>query len=360
MSYSYIFTKKDLFFSNCRVFRGHFALLRVSLWLTGALLISPLSTQTAVNYEFTKADPLDSLNDVHFLRPASTFNASRFWIASGIGVGLYSVGTYAIWETWYSNYPRSKFQTINDWPEWLQMDKFGHTLGAYQYSRLLFAGARWTGMKRSKARLTAFGVSSLLQGTVEIFDAYSAEWGFSWSDVGANTLGSVLFLGQDLIWKEQRILLKISNDLRPIPDVPIENRNGMISNLGDIVNERFGATRAERFLKDYNAQTVWLSANLHAFAPRAGLPPWLNMAVGYGVEDVYGAYGNNWQVNGESFSYSPLRYRQYFLSPDICLSRIPTKKRWVRLLLGTLDFIKLPAPALEYSQGSFKGKWLMW
>jgi hypothetical protein len=240
------------------------------------------------------------------------------------------------------------------------MDKAGHTFTAYQYSRLSFAGARWTGMKRSRVRFTAFGVSTLLQGTLEMLDAYSDQWGFSWSDLGANTLGSTFFLAQDLIWREQRILMKMSSDLRPSPDVPIENGNGAMSNLGYIVNERFGSTRAERFLKDYNAQTVWLSANLHAFAPRVGLPPWLNVAFGYGVEDVYGAYGNGWRQNGEGFNYAPLRYRQYFLSPDIYFSRIPTKKRWVRLLLGTLDFFKFPAPALEYSKGEFKGKWLMW
>lgn len=330
------------------------------LFISSGCFTALEAQSTRIDYEYTKADPLDSLNDVHFLRPAATFDGSRFWIAGGVGATLYGTATYGLWKAWYSDYPRSKFQTFNDWPEWLQMDKAGHTFTAYQYARLSFAGARWTGMKRSRARLASFGVSTLLQSTLEVMDAYSAQWGFSWSDVGANTLGSAFFLAQDLVWREQRIVMKMSSDLRPLPDYPIVNGNGATSNLGYVVSERFGASRAERFLKDYNAQTVWLSANLHAFAPAAGLPPWLNLAVGYGVEDVYGAYGNGWRQNGEPFSYAPTRYRQYFLSPDVYFSRIPTKKRWVRLLLGTLDFFKLPAPALEYSKGKFSGKLLMW
>ncbi|NJN35307.1 MAG: DUF2279 domain-containing protein, partial [Saprospiraceae bacterium] len=47
---------------------------------------------------------------------------------------------------------------------------------------------------------------------------------------------------------------------------------------------------------------------------------WLNIALGYSVENVFGAYSN----------YQPARnltrYRQYFLSFDIDLSKIKIKK----------------------------------
>jgi len=141
---------------------------------------------------------------------------------------------------------------------------------------------------------------------------------------------------------------------------PLRSFDDWTSNLGYISRERFGSNFFERYLKDYNAQTIWLSANPRSFLPKSKIPPWLNVAVGYGSENVYGAYSNTWREDGVSFRYRPERYRQWFLSPDIYLSRIPTKKRWVRLTLGILDFIKIPAPALEYSQGKFKGHWLMW
>ncbi|MEL6356010.1 MAG: DUF2279 domain-containing protein, partial [Bacteroidota bacterium] len=286
--------------------------------------------------------------------------SGRFYTAAGVGTVIYTGATLALWQSWYADFPRGPFQTFNDWPEWLQMDKAGHAFTAYQYSRYVFAAARWTGQKRSSARISAFAVSTMLQGTIEVLDGFSPQWGFSWSDIAANTLGSTFFLAQDLLWKEQRILFKVSNNLRPIPDIPVINSNGAESNLGYIVRERFGDNLTERYLKDYNNQTIWLSANLRSFAPQSTIPHWLNLAVGYGAENVYGALGNIWNVDGEGFRYPEERYRQWFLSPDIYLSRIPTKKRWVRLLLGTLDFFKFPAPTLEYSNGGFKGRWLMW
>lgn len=324
-------------------------------------LFLPLSTLGSQGLRpLSYVDPLDTLNDQHWLQPADTFNRKRFWVTAGTGALLYGATSYGLWKTWYSEFPRSSFQTINDWPEWEQMDKAGHAFTAYQYARFVMAGARWTGMRPGSSRWVAFGVSSLLQGTLEMMDAYSAQWGFSWSDIAANTAGAGFFLAQDALWKEQRILLKVSSNLRPIPDVPVLNGRGGESNLGVPVRERFGTGVVERYLKDYNNMTIWASANVHRFFPRSKVPVWLNVAIGSGVENVYGAYFNSWQDNGAGFSYNQPRYRQWFLGPDIYFSRIPTRKRWVRLLLGTLDFFKFPSPVLEYSQGKFKGRLLMW
>ncbi len=353
--FSSFYLPKIVFPGTRRIF---WSLLLLTFFSTAANL-SAQSSSAILAYQ--TADPLDSLADQHFLRPALSFDSQRFRIAAATGLLLYSGASYGLWQTWYANYPRSGFQTINDLPEWLQIDKPGHAFTAYQYARFAFAGARWTGMSRPAARYTAAGVSTLLQTTLEVFDGFSAQWGFSWSDVAANTVGTGVFIAQDVVWKEQRILFKASSNLRPIPDIPVINSNGAEGNVGDVVRLRFGTGLVERYLKDYNNQTIWLSANLRSFSPQAqSIPPWLNVAVGYGVENVYGAYGNSWQIDGQSFSYNAPRYRQWFLSPDIYFSRIPTQKRWLRFAFGVLDFFKLPAPTLEYSQGSFKGRWLMW
>lgn len=310
--------------------------------------------------DFTLRDPLAGIAKDSWLRPDSVYNKKRFLISAGTGATLYGAASVGLYQAWYAGFPRSGLHSFNDWPEWNQMDKAGHAFTAYMFSRYAFAGLRWSGLKRPAARYAALGVANLLQGTIEVLDGYSAEWGFSWSDMGANVTGSLLFTVQDAAWKEQRIIMKVSNDLRPIPDIPVFGANGAESNLGYIVEERFGSNFFERYLKDYNAQTIWVSANPRAFMPKSKIPVWLNVAVGYGSENVYGAFGNGWRVDGVGFRYEPERYRQWFLSPDIYFSRIPTKKRWVRLTLGILDFIKLPAPALEFSEGEFKGHWLMW
>jgi len=293
-----------------------------------------------------------------WLRPDSSFNRSRFRIAAGAGAVLYGTASVGLYQTWYSDFDMVGLHSFNDWSQWNQMDKAGHAFTAYMFTRSSFAGLRWAGLKRPAARYAAMGVGNLLQATIEVMDGYSAEWGFSWSDVGANLTGTAVFIAQDALWHEQRILIKISNDFRSHPDIPVVNRNGAVSNLGDISRERFGINPFEKYLKDYNAQTYWLSANPKSFLPKSKIPSWLNLAFGYGVEDVYGAYGNTWNRGGQNFKYANSRYRQYYLSPDIYFSRIPTRKRGIRLLLGILDAIKFPAPALEFSKGKFRGHWL--
>lgn len=311
-----------------------------------------------------RAVALDSLppDRLPFLEPAPTFNKSRFYTAAGTGTVIYGGFAYALYQTWYADFPTTNLHSFDDSGEWMQMDKAGHFFTTYMESRFLWAGARWTGMSRPAARWTAVGLASILQGTVEIMDGFSSQWGFSWSDLAANTAGAGLFAGQDILWGEQRILLKVSNNLAGHPDdIIITNNQGETGSLGYISRERYGQGTIERFLKDYNNMTVWASVNVDAFAPDLKLPPYLNVAVGYGAQDVYGAYGNTWTEGGRRFNYTQPRYRQFFLSPDIDFTRIPTRKRGVKLALGVLNFLKVPAPALEYNTlGEVKWHWLMW
>ncbi len=323
--------------------------------------LTALQAQSGLRYRFdyTQRDPLAGVAQDNWLTPAGEFSKSRFYTSVGIGTAAYAASGIGLYSIWYKDYPQGSFRTFNDWPEWEQMDKAGHVFTAYLFSRSAFAGFRWAGVKRPAARYAALGVANLLQGTIEVMDGFSTQWGFSLTDMAANLTGSLAFTVQDILWQEQRILLKVSSDLRPIPDVPVFNRNGE-GNLGYVVRQRFGENFFERYIKDYNAQTIWLSVNPASFSRNSRLPQWLNLAVGYGAENVYGAYSNTWREDGVGFGYRTAdRRRQFFLSPDIYFSRIPTRKRWVRLALGILDFVKLPAPALEYSQGRFYGHWLM-
>ena len=317
------------------------------------------STAASVRYDYTLRDPLAGYAPNSWLTPADSLHRGRFYTSAAVGTGTYlaaGVGLYAIW---YRDYEREGFRSFNDWPEWEQMDKAGHVFTAYFFSRSAFAGLRWAGLRRPAARYTALGVANLLQTTIEVMDGYSAKWGFSWTDMGANLAGSLVFAAQDALWQEQRLLVKVSSDFRSPPDVPVTNGSGATGNLGYVSRTRFGENPFERFLKDYNAQTIWVSANPAAFFPRSRLPQWLNVAVGYGAEDVYGAYYNTWREGEQGFGYRNAdRRRQWYLSPDLYFSRIPTKKRWVRLVLGILDFYKFPAPALEYSRGRLSLDWL--
>lgn len=271
--------------------------------------------------------------------------AGRKWLIGGVSATGYAGSLVLLNEVWYKNYPKTSFHTFNDSREWLQMDKLGHAWSTYNLTRGLTSAWRWAGVQDNRAILLGSGSAFSYVMIIEMLDAHSAEWGWSWGDVGANTLGVALYTAQELGWKEQRIHYKYSGHVKHY------------DNLEERADELFGNSTAERLLKDYNGQTYWLSANPKAFFPDTRFPAWLNIAVGYGASGMFGGFENKaYDKNGNiTFNRTDIaRHRQWYLSPDIDLSKIPTNSKVVRTALTILNVLKLPAPALELSRGKLK------
>lgn len=287
--------------------------------------------------------------DSHFLsypyNPRSAFTIGSLHAA---GYGTAMAGLYS---TWYKNYPQSKFHTFNDWDEWMQMDKFGHVYSTYAESLISNEMWRLSGMERKK-RIWISGLTGIAYQTViEVLDGFCAQWGFSWGDMGANVLGSGLFVAQELAWDEQKIQLKWSFHPNRYRDPVIAARSRAI----------FGKTDLERALKDYNGQTYWLSTGIKILFPKSHVPAWLQISLGTGINNVLGARSNKAlnEAGQITFDRTDLRrYREWYLSPDIDLSKIPTRKKGVRMLLNMLNVIKIPAPALQYGNGKLSLNWL--
>ena len=106
------------------------------------------------------------------------------------------------------------------------MDKMGHMFTAYMYTSYLSDIARWTGVESKKADWIGFGTAMLFQTTIEIMDGYSDRWGFSWSDMAFNAIGAGLYIGQQRLWHEQRILLKFSSTPVSHPDYLVTSEDG--------------------------------------------------------------------------------------------------------------------------------------
>jgi len=250
-------------------------------------------------------------------------------------------------EAWYKDYPRSSFHFFNDNGEWLQVDKVGHMFGAYIESRASYELWKWAGVSRNKS-IWLGGLSGVAyQSVIEILDGFSAQWGFSWGDFSANVLGSAVFIGQQFGWDDQRIKIKFSSHITNYSDPQLEQR----------ADEIFGSSPAQRYIKDYNAQTYWASATLKSFLPKSKLPPWLAVAVGYGADGMFGAsenvgYDSEGNVNFDRRDIK--RYRQWYLAPDIDFTKIKTNKKVLRFLFTVLSAFKFPTPALEFSNGKFK------
>lgn len=305
-------------------------------------------------------DTLKSSNRFNeFLTPSESFNPARFWSMIGTGVAIYVPTVFVMDKVWYSQFQRGKFHYFDDSGEWLGVDKFGHFTLAYIESNWCFTAMRWAGLTNRQATWVGLGASTVLQATVEIMDGFVDKYGFSWADMGSNLAGSGLFGFQQLIWKEQRILLKDSYSAVSYPSMPIEAVNGpQISSLKERASSLFGSSYSQSYLKDYNGKTYWLSVNPESFIKSNVFPKWLNIAFGYGAQNMFGGYSNAWLEDGALFKLSESdypRYRQYYLSLDIDLTKIKTKSRLLRTLAQTFKFVKIPAPALEYnSLGKFK------
>ncbi len=271
-----------------------------------------------------------------FLSPSDTLNKQR---RNAVIISEAALGTAALIglnQLWYSDYEQSKFHTTNDNNDWLQMDKLGHVLASYHIGRLGADVLNWSGVGEKDQLVYGATLGLTFLTVVEVFDGFSEEWGFSWGDMASNLAGTGLYVGQELLWSEQRITFKYSfhqtkyAELRP---------------------ERLGESFLEQTIKDYNGQTYWLSANINSFTKDSFFPKWLNVAIGYGADGMLTGsdVSNNLEFEDQD------RIRQYYLSLDIDLSRIKTKSSLLKSIFNVVNFIKIPAPSLEITNnGSVK------
>ncbi len=265
----------------------------------------------------------------NFLKPSDTLNKSRLktLVISEATIG--AVTLVGLNQVWYADYPRSDFHFINDNAEWLQMDKAGHVFSAYHLGSFGANALKWAGSSRKSQLLYGSTLGLAFLTTVEVFDGYSANWGASLGDVAANVSGTALYVSQELLWKEQRIIPKFSFHT---------------TRYASARPEVLGSSLQEQILKDYNGQTYWLSANIHSFANTSKIPKWLNIAFGYGAEGM---------VTGDRESTDPdllperQRFRQFYLSLDVDLTKIETKSHFVKTILTIFNSIKIPAPTFE-------------
>lgn len=265
-----------------------------------------------------------------FLKPSDSLNPSRrnaVVIAESSLAGLTLIGLDRLW---YADYPRSKFHTLNDNNEWLQMDKLGHVFTSYQLGRVGANVLNWSGVRKKDQLIYGSTLGFTFLTAVEVMDGFSEEWGFSWGDMIANAAGTGLYVGQELLWQEQRIVLKYSF-----------HQTKYAAQRPDKLGDGF----FEEFLKDYNGQTYWLSANVHSFFKDSNFPKWLNVAIGYGGDGMLS--GENETVNNSMISQN--RIRQFYLSLDVDLSRIKTNSRFLRTIFDVFNVIKVPFPALEFT-----------
>ena len=264
-----------------------------------------------------------------FLKPSDSLNKSRIKSVVISETAMASLALVSLNQLWDSDYPRSNFHTIDDSSEWLQMDKVGHLFSTYHLGSFGANSLKWAGADRNSQLLYGSTIGFAFLSVVEVFDGTSSQWGFSWSDMAANATGTSLYVSQELLWKEQRIVPKFSFHTTQYASV----RPNVLGN-----------SFSQKILKDYNGQTYWLSANVNSFLKQSKIPKWLNVAVGYGAD---GMITGRSEIN-DSFLYPETqRTRQFYLSLDADLTKIHTKSHFLKTFFSIFNSIKIPAPTFE-------------
>ncbi len=268
-----------------------------------------------------------------------TIKNNRKKIILTSNISLYTISYSGMYFLWYKNNEEQKFHFFNDSKEWLQMDKVGHGFSSYYITNIIYNEFNWAGYSYKQSNNYSLLSGFLTVSTIEIFDGFYKNWGASISDISANFIGSSLFFAQQKFWREQRIIPKFSFHK---------------TNFANIRPELLGNNLMQNIFKDYNGQTYWLSANINSFFNLDKFPDWLNLAVGYSATGMIGGSDNSFLP----VEYpNTLRQRQYLLSLDINLQKIKTKNKILKAVFLSLNTLKIPFPAIEFSNKNTSVHW---
>ena len=320
------------------VFSILFVLLNFTFLFCQSEAINPLlsKNQDSLAIDSTKYVPLSSFTYAGERRyiidgslPATTthikpLNISIFgglFLGAVIGLHIHQANA------WWSK-DRGHFHFQEDWVSALQVDKAGHAFGGYIGAYAMSEGLMASGFSWNSSVLwgSVFGLA--YQSYVETEDGFAKDWGFSPSDWYFDAIGPIFFLAQQNVPVLQNITPKwqyIPSQWTGKPEL-----NG----------------RPKTFIDDYNSSTFWWSVNVYNLLPKNLKHywiPWLNLAVGYGA-DAIDVHVN---PNGPP---DQLSSRRFVVGLDYNLVKLlPDGGNFWNWFKQSLNYIKLPSPALEFT-----------
>lgn len=276
-----------------------------------------------------------------FFENDTTLNVKRTAWTSGVIATGWTGSIIGLKNIWYKDSWTNNFRFFDDSRQWLGMDKAGHFYSGNMIAKNISSVYRWSGVNRKTSLLIGSSVAFGYLASLEVLDGFSDEWGFSWSDVGANALGVAWYTWQELLWKEQRIKLKFSAHLSPYA----KYRPNVL-----------GSTFSERLLKDYNGQTYWLSISPGQFmSESSSFPKWLSFSVGYSVDEKLHGDLNVYNHLDSQIGFKTFQAKsQYLFSLDIDFEGFNPKKKWVKTLFKVINHVKIPFPAVILSDGKLE------
>jgi hypothetical protein len=246
-------------------------------------------------------------------------------------VGLISSYVYVNNAWWAGEKTSFHIDHDMDYRYAMNLDKGAHFIGGVMEAELYKAGFYWSGLNAAQSCLYAFALGTLLQTFVEIKDGYAPSYGFSIGDVSAGAAGSLIPYIKYKFPKLHALNIKLSYYRH-------DDYYFKIFPHADIID-------------DYMNQTYWLALTVNDWLPKGSKaekiwPDFLCIVGGWGVDETLDLYytGKNLDENKGKGNY------EFYISLDIDWRKvIPQTSHFKKALSSSLNYVKLPFPALRVS-----------
>ena len=257
-------------------------------------------------------------------------NKKRVLIASSsIGLALGGSYWYVKNAWWAEKQTGFHFDDGADFTYALNVDKLGHFMGGLQASDVFSSSMRWTGMNEKKSLWYGAAFGSVIQLAIEIKDGYAPYWGFSKWDLALGSAGSIWPLAQ-----------YYNNDLKGIDfKFSYYKRSDIYWKLEQQRNKEINKNSWQ---DDYPNQTYWMTFDLNHFTETCCWPEWLNLAIGFGLDDTQYLNENNTKKGGNNEWYIALDYDIPKMLKKWNSPSAKKVKHW-------LNYFHLPAPTIRIS-----------
>jgi len=211
----------------------------------------------------------------------------------------------------------------------LNVDKVGHFMGGLEAADFFSSSMKWAGMNERKSLWYGAAFGSGLQLAIEMKDAYAPYWGFSKWDLALGSAGSFWPVAQYYNPDLKAINFKFSYYKR--------------SNIyWDLDKQRGKETNKYAWQDDYPNQTYWVTFDVNHFVETCCWPDWLNVAVGFGIDDTQYLNVSNTKTGGNNEWYIAL---DYDVPKMLKKWNSPTGKK----VKHWLNYFHLPAPTIRIS-----------
>ncbi len=242
----------------------------------------------------------------------------------GISTGLYLTYNYVddIW--WGDQKTEFTFDSGRDAVYALNVDKCGHFMGGLIFSDVIYSSMYNSGIDMLSSKWIGGFSGSVLQLAIEVKDAYSPYWGFSKADLAAGAFGSFWPVFQYYYDPLNAINFKFS----------YWNKSDHHQNLQAEMNKQ---SNNFSWQDNYINQTYWITFNVKKAINNEVFPDWLNIALGFSIDDSQYLDQYNRKQGGKNELYLSLDYNLFSLF----------KKKPNTRFLKWIEYFHFPAPAIR-------------